>query len=518
MESWRLLDTGVCSAAENMALDEALLELKAEGRIPHTLRFLQFSNPTVLVGHHQSVEEEVRLDYCQMKGIEINRRLTGGGALYWGRKELGWEIYISKTDPRIPSKIEDLYKRMGEAASMGLRHLGVQAHFRPRNDIEIRGRKISGTGGTEFLGAILFQGTLLVDLDVNEMLRSLRIPTEKLKDKEIESVKERVTCLKWELEQIPSVSEIKASLAKGFEEAFGATFHPTPLTSEERNLLNAKLPHFSSSNYIFKVREALPRRKTLTSILKSPGGLIRISMAIDTRTKVISQILITGDFFAYPKRTIFDLESHLKNSKASPSNIEGIIRSFFVEKKPKIPGIRDIHFIQAIEEAIQKMDLLPYGFNEEETHHLFPVLKPFREIRKPKILLLPYCAKEKDCVFRTQQGCDGCGRCSVGNAAQMARAFGMDSTTIQNYENLESTLHQLKRSGVHGFIGSCCESFYGKHRSDFERIGLPGILVDIESSTCYDLGQEREAFKGQFENQTHLNLPLLQRVLEYSHD
>ena len=105
METWRLLDTGARSAVENMALDEALLEWKAAETIPNTLRFLQFSNPTVLVGHHQSVEEEVRLDYCRTHGIEINRRLTGGGALYWGRNELGWEIYISKKDPRIPARM-----------------------------------------------------------------------------------------------------------------------------------------------------------------------------------------------------------------------------------------------------------------------------------------------------------------------------------------------------------------------------------------------------------------------------
>ena len=68
------------------------------------------------------------------------------------------------------------------------------------------GRKISGTGGTELSGAILFQGTVLVDFDVDEMLRALRIPTEKLQDKEIESVKERVTCLKWELGRTPPLS------------------------------------------------------------------------------------------------------------------------------------------------------------------------------------------------------------------------------------------------------------------------------------------------------------------------
>ena len=518
METWRLLDTDKRSAAENMALDEALLELKSQERMPHTLRFLQFSNPCVLVGHHQSVEEETRLDYCGRKGIEINRRLTGGGALYWGKQELGWEIYISKTDPRIPLKIEDLYRRMGEAAALGLRHLGVQAHFRPRNDIEIKGRKISGMGGTELSGAILFQGTVLIDFDVDEMLRALRIPTEKLQDKEIESVKDRVTCLKWELGCTPPISGIKASLTKGFGEAFSINFNHKPLTDEEENLLKVKLPYFSSPDYIFKIREALPRRKTLTSILKAPGGLIRISIAIDMRTQVINQILITGDFSAYPKRSIFDLESLLKNSKASPTHIEKIIRSFFLKEKPRIPGVTKNHFIQAIEEAVQKMHLLPHGFNEEETHHLFPVLKPFKEVRKPEVLLLPYCAKEVDCSYRNQSGCEECGRCSVSDAVQMAKLFGMDSVTIQNYEELESTLRKLKGSGVRAFVGACCEPFYGKHRPDFERIGLPGILVDVESSTCYDLGQEKEAFKGRFENQTHLNLSLLRRVLEYSHD
>jgi lipoate---protein ligase len=517
METWRLLDTGARSAAENMALDEVLLELKAEGKIPHTLRFLQFSSPSVLVGHHQSVEEEVRLDYCRRSGIEINRRLTGGGALYWGQQELGWEIYISKTDPRVPGRIEDLYRKMGEAGAEGLRHLGLRARFRPRNDIEIQGRKISGTGGTELSGAILFQGTVLVDFDVDEMLRALRIPTEKLQDKEIESVKERVTCLKWEMGRTPPLQTIKASVVKGFEQAFGVAFQQAPLTSEEEFLLEEKLPGFSSPDYIFKVRDPLPRRKTLASILKAPGGLIRVSIAIDTKTRVINQILITGDFFAYPKRTVFDLESLLKNSRAVPSNIEETIRSFWADRKPKIPGVTESHLIQAVQEAVQKGDLLRHGFDEEETHHLFPVLKRFDEVRKPEVLLLPYCAKELGCSYRNRPGCEECGGCSVGDAAHMAGSFGMDSVTIQNYEDLESTLQHLRQSGVRGFIGSCCEPFYGKHRPDFERIGLAGILVDVERSTCYDLGREKEAFKGGFENQTHLNLSLIKRVLEYCH-
>lgn len=517
MEQWRLLDTGPRPAAENMALDEVLLESRSEGKSPNTFRFLQFSHPAVLVGHHQSVEEEVRLNYCRARKIEINRRLTGGGALYWGTSELGWEIYVSKNHPAIPSRIEDLYRIMGEASANGLRRLGLKAHFRPRNDVEVGGRKISGMGGTELSGAILFQGTLLIDFEVDEMLKALRIPTEKLQDKEIQSVKERVTCIRWELGKSPSLNQIKEALIKGFEEVLKARFIEGSLTSEENDQLHLKLPYFLSPEYIFKIREPLPRQRRITSLFKAPGGFIRISMVVDQKSRIIRQILITGDFFVYPRRAIYDLESLLKNSKAVPSHIKENIECFFYEKKPVIPGVQKDHFVHALVEAVQKLDLLPYGFEEEETNLLFPVIKPILEVKKPEVLLLPYCAKERDCELRYQKGCEECGRCSVGEAFAMARRFKMDSITIQSYEDLESTLQSLKRSKVRGFVGSCCEPFFGKHRPDFERIGLPGILVDLQRTTCYELGKEKEAHQGRFENQTSLNLPLLQRILELVH-
>jgi lipoate-protein ligase A len=194
-----------------MCLDEALLEA-----------FLQFRPHCALVGFHQSVEQELRLDFCEENGIHINRRITGGGAIYFGEDALGWELIAGKD---VASRhIHSLYHRLCEAAIDGLRELGIDASFRPVNDIEVEGRKISGTGGTEARGAFLFQGTLLVDLDLQVMLRALRIPTEKLKDKEIDSLKERVTCLKWELGHMPPMEVIKNAIKKGFSRAFGAEF------------------------------------------------------------------------------------------------------------------------------------------------------------------------------------------------------------------------------------------------------------------------------------------------------
>ena len=65
METWRLLDTPPMRAAENMALDRVLLESRAAGESPNTLRFLQFSAPSVLVGCHQQLDQEVRLEFCR---------------------------------------------------------------------------------------------------------------------------------------------------------------------------------------------------------------------------------------------------------------------------------------------------------------------------------------------------------------------------------------------------------------------------------------------------------------------
>ena len=96
MHEWRLLDTPPMTAAENMALDETLLELKGEGKTPNTIRFLRFRPRAVLVGYHQSIDEEIRTDYCRRHNIEINRRITGGGAIFFDENQLGWEIICDK--------------------------------------------------------------------------------------------------------------------------------------------------------------------------------------------------------------------------------------------------------------------------------------------------------------------------------------------------------------------------------------------------------------------------------------
>jgi lipoate-protein ligase A len=221
------------TAAQNMAMDDTLLELKGERKSPDTIRFLQFSPPSVLVGFHQAVNEEIRESFCLEKGIEINRRITGGGAIFFDENQIGWEVICDKDFFKMEIPNQKLFRILCEPVVKALSYMGLNSSFRPRNDIEIEGRKISGTGGTESGRAFLFQGTMLVDFDVDTMLKSLRIPVEKLKAKEIDSVKERVTCLNWELGHTPASEEIKKAIIRGFEECLDIKLVPAGLTDEE---------------------------------------------------------------------------------------------------------------------------------------------------------------------------------------------------------------------------------------------------------------------------------------------
>jgi lipoate-protein ligase A len=136
--------------------------------------------------------------------------------------------------------------------------------------------------------------------------------------------------------------------------------------------------------------------------------------------------------------------------------------------------------------------------------------------KRPSALLLPYCAKLTGCDLRYEKGCRICKEacCSIGPAWSMGRHRKMSVTTIVSFEDLWHELMRLKASGISAYIGCCCQPFFTKHVDDFKKSGLPGILLDIDDTTCYDLDQAKQAYAGQFDRQTNVNLELLETVLQ----
>lgn len=510
---FRVIDTGELTAAENMALDSIILELREENLVPDTIRFLSFKPHSALVGQFQSAEKEIRASFCRQNGIDINRRVTGGGALYWDTKDVGWEIFALRNGMFKVRNIESFYKIFCCAVSDGINGFGIKSSFRPRNDIEVDGRKISGSGGTSINEAFMFQGTLLVDLNIDIMLRALRIPVEKLKYKEVNSLKERVTWLSRELGYCPSRKEITDKILEGFTSSLGISYYRGELTDMEKNMLAEKLPYFKSSSYVNKIKD---KRSYyfLTSFSKSHKKVIKCSVNMDIKRRIVRSLYFSGDFFLYPKRVLNDIESELKNIPADKNVFKEKINDFFDNYPVKISGISKDDLSEAVNICIDKIGFKKYGIPLKYFNDIFLVNSSFSDKNKIEVFLLPYCSKLPECKFRKKNGCSICGKCTTGDAVNITAKYNIKTITILSYENLRSTLNNLKKSGVKYFGGSCCESFYIKHKEDFERIGLSGILLNIENRTCYDLGREAVAHEGKFEGFTDLKLDLMKKIFE----
>ncbi len=334
---WRFIDPGHMRACENMAWDAALVEEMTEcGQMP-LFRFEQFRPHCILVGFHQSVEQEVNLEYCERNGIEISRRITGGGAIYEDETQVGWEFVARKDDPVLPKSKSELFELMGLALAKGLTYLGLEAKFRPKNDIEVNGRKISGTGGTEYGNAIFFHGSLLVDWNIEHMVNALNIPIEKFNDKAISDIRQRVTCLAWELGEAPPEDEIKQALIKGFEETLNIHFVPGTFTQSEQKRYERLLPYYESPEWVFHIRRN-PVDSALTTVMrKTPGGLVKLTATLDKKGRRIKQAMFTGDYFCTPPRAIIDLENQLKNVSLSSETIIPLLTDFF--HSAQIPGV-----------------------------------------------------------------------------------------------------------------------------------------------------------------------------------
>ena len=518
MQTWRLLDTPPMTAAENMAMDETLLELKGKGKSLNTIRFLQFSPRAVLVGFHQAIDEEIRTDYCRANRIDVNRRITGGGAIFFDENQLGWELFCNKSffNTAIPNV--HLFKALCDPVVTALALLNINAEFRPRNDIEVNGRKISGTGGTEADDAFMFQGTMLVDFDVNTMLRALRIPVEKLKAKEINSVKDRVTCLKWELGDAPALASIKQAIKLGFEKCLDIKLELGGLTTQEQKRFEEKLTHFRSARWVDTVKPRFQKREAVHASYKAPTGMVRFTLVVNLPQKRLKDIYITGDFLSFPGRALYDLEAELRGAPLDRDHLHGIIRNYFDQGRIIIPGLSLEDFVKPLDQCLEKVEISNYGIPLAHCNLISVANGSFEEVirRRPSVLLLPYCAKLTGCDLRYEKGCKVCGEagCSIGPAWAMGRSKKMEVISIISFEDLWDELMRMKATGVSAYIGCCCQPFFSKHVDEFKRSGLPGILLDIDNTTCYELDQAKQAYAGQFESQTNLDLELLETVLQ----
>ncbi|WP_298015612.1 biotin/lipoate A/B protein ligase family protein [uncultured Castellaniella sp.] len=193
---WRLLHPAPLTPLQHVALDQALLDEVAAGRRAPTLRIWEWAAPAVVIGIFQSLRNEVDAQAAQALGIQVVRRISGGGAMFI---EPGNAITYSIYAPL--SLVEgmsfrDAYAYMDDFVLQALKELGIRAWYQPLNDITSDGGKIGGAAQARRGGAVLHHVTMAYDIDAAKMLQVLRIGREKLSDKGTTSAAKRVDPLR----------------------------------------------------------------------------------------------------------------------------------------------------------------------------------------------------------------------------------------------------------------------------------------------------------------------------------
>jgi lipoate-protein ligase A len=350
MKTFRVIDTGIREGRKQIAFDQALIDLRKAGRIPDTIRFLRFP-PTALIGRHQALSRETKLDYCQSHGVGVVRRITGGGAIYFDEGQLGWELVFERSTLGIAS-LGELARAICEAAAAGLSRLGVQAKYRPRNDIEVDGRKISGTGGFFDEDTLFYQGTVLVDLNPADMVAALNVAKAKLEKRALDSAAQRVVTLKELLGQTPDMRALQDALLAGFAERLGIEPVRGDITAEEEALAQKHYDEeIGTEAFVREIDDPGADASVRSGSHTGAGGTVTAYVRVEgAGEERIREVLVTGDFFVTPPRTVFDLEASLRNVPVGDAG--AAVERFFAQAKVGLLSVTPADFRAAIEAAL----------------------------------------------------------------------------------------------------------------------------------------------------------------------
>jgi lipoate-protein ligase A len=238
MTLWRLLKLDTYDAATNMAIDEAILRSRIRGKVPNTVRFYRWKPSAVSIGRFQNVHSEVNLKNCEKHGVDVVRRITGGGAVYHdSQDEITYSMIVGREDLGAED-VTAAYDKICDGLTNALALLRVEADFNPGDpkncpNISVNGRKISGSAQSFKGGVVLQHGTLLLSVDLEKMFTYLRVPWAKTRMEIVKVAERKITSLKRELGTEIGVEQAYAALVKGFQNALEMNLSESKLTPEE---------------------------------------------------------------------------------------------------------------------------------------------------------------------------------------------------------------------------------------------------------------------------------------------
>jgi lipoate-protein ligase A len=347
-ETWRLLDTGLASAARNVAMNRALLEARRRHEIGSTLRFLRFTR-AALLGYAQSAQQEFDLAYCRTQDITVQRRITGGRAMYVDEAQLGWELYVHRDDLGTADS-QRAVQRACHAAAAALSALGVDARYRRRDEIEIDGATVCVAGCAVDGQAMLLQAVLWLDVDPALLGRLFRGPAPGVPATGTE--RPRVIGLKAAVGRAPGVHRVKGNLVEAFESEFGVEFTDGELGLSEQRRFEEALRAIDTPQWTELFARPAADKPIFEAVHRTDGGVLRVAVACDLERATIRDVWFSGDVPVKPSRTIRDLEAALRDVPIADAARK--VQWFFSSRPADLGTLSADDFVTAIRLALKQ--------------------------------------------------------------------------------------------------------------------------------------------------------------------
>jgi lipoate-protein ligase A len=224
-----------------MAIDEAVLKARIADLVPNTLRLYRWKPSAVSIGRFQDIENEVQLDNCRKQGVDIVRRITGGGTVYHDAEDEVTYSVIARKEDFGTEDIAAVYARIYAGLAEAVKTLGLHADFNQGNakvcpNLTVDGKKISGSAQAHKSGVVLQHGTLLLKVNLERMFTYLRVPWAQTRMQVVSIARNKITSIEAELGKNVSTEEVSNALVRGFENALNIKLTGSKLTAGETEL------------------------------------------------------------------------------------------------------------------------------------------------------------------------------------------------------------------------------------------------------------------------------------------
>lgn len=273
-ETWNFINTGSHDPYYNMAMDEALLNFVSRGEIDPVVRFYTWNPATLSVGYFQRLKKEIDIDKVKEKGFGLVRRQTGGrGVLH--DKELTYSVIVPESHPNMPSTITEAYRVISEGLLEGFKLLGFDAYFaiprskeereklkQPRSavcfdapswyELVVEERKIAGSAQTRQKGVILQHGSLLQDVDVDELFDMFIFKNDRLKEKMKKAFVDKAVAINDISDRHISIEEMEKAFEEGFKKGLNIEFKPLSLTENQLAEVKVLEEKYRSEEWLYK--------------------------------------------------------------------------------------------------------------------------------------------------------------------------------------------------------------------------------------------------------------------------